>query len=263
MLEAVAFDLDDTLLRDDRTISPLTISTLRRAADQGIRILPASGRSAASMAGYVDQIGCASAYVACNGAEIMGADHITLHQSFLPVELSHRVARFAENHQVYAQCYAGDHFFYSRQGKEAEAYALSSSLKGTYVGDLTAFIKSPTPKMLLQADPEVIRGLREEAEALFGQEAQVTISKPYFLEINPQGTSKGTALAWLADHLGFSLKGTMAFGDSHNDLSMLTMAGYGVAMGNAAPEIQSQVKHVCLSNQEDGVARYLADHLSP
>ena len=49
----------------------------------------------------------------------------------------------------------------------------------------------------------------------------------------------------------------MAFGDSLNDLSMLTWAGEGVAMANAREDVKAQVRHVCGTNQEDGVARYI------
>ena len=45
VIRAIAFDLDDTLLRDDRTISDETVSVLRRASEAGIFILPASGRT--------------------------------------------------------------------------------------------------------------------------------------------------------------------------------------------------------------------------
>lgn len=261
MHTAVAFDLDDTLLRNDRTISPFTLNILRKAAAQGIILIPASGRSAASMASYVDQLGCASAYVGCNGAEIMAPNHQPLHLQYLSVPLAHRIARFAAEHGAYAQCYYGDGFYFNRHGPEAVDYAEASSLKGTWVGDLTKFIQSSTPKMLIQAEPAEVLRLRAAANALFGQEAQVTISKPCFLEFNPPGTSKGAAIGWLAAHLGFHLTDTMAFGDSYNDLSMLTLAGHGVAMANAAPEVRAQTRYHCDTNQADGVARYLAAHL--
>lgn len=47
MIRAVAFDMDDTLLNNERQITPFTVSILRRVADQGIRIIPASGRAKA------------------------------------------------------------------------------------------------------------------------------------------------------------------------------------------------------------------------
>ena len=46
----------------------------------------------------------------------------------------------------------------------------------------------------------------------------------------------------------------MCFGDEHNDLSMLKLAGIGVAMANAAPEVRAEADYVTLSNEEDGVA---------
>ena len=46
----------------------------------------------------------------------------------------------------------------------------------------------------------------------------------------------------------------IAFGDGYNDLSMLRLAGMGVAMSNAAPEVRSEADYVTLSNEEDGVA---------
>ena len=46
----------------------------------------------------------------------------------------------------------------------------------------------------------------------------------------------------------------IAFGDGYNDLSMLRLAGMGVAMANAAPEVRADADYVTLSNEEDGVA---------
>ena len=60
--------------------------------------------------------------------------------------------------------------------------------------------------------------------------------------------------------LGLSVKDFAAFGDSLNDLPMLQVAGRSVAVANARPEVRSVCDAVCLSNQEDGVARYLSDY---
>ena len=66
---------------------------------------------------------------------------------------------------------------------------------------------------------------------------------------------KGDALMALADHLGVDRKATMSFGDGLNDLSMLTKAGIGVAMGNAFEEVKAQVQYITAHNDEDGVAK--------
>ena len=261
MIEAVAFDLDDTLLRDDRTISSYTIDVLRRAAAMGVKIIPASGRARESMKPYVEQLGCASAYIACNGAEVYAPDHQPLYALQLSPEEARMAAQFAADHGCYAHVYAGDSFFYSMKGAYAEAYAQSSRLRGVYVGDLVQYIARPTPKVLMMDDPARIARLLEEGRRLFGDRLSLTCSKPHFLEVNPAEASKGNALRWLGEHLGFSTENAMAFGDSLNDLSMLTAAGCGVAMANAREDVRALVSATCQSNQEDGVARYIQEHI--
>ena len=261
MTRAVAFDLDDTLLRDDRTVSPYTVNVLRRAAAQGVRIIPASGRARESMRPYVEQIGCAAAYIACNGAEVYTPEHQPLYALQLSPEEARTAARFAAEHGCYAQVYEGDSFFYSMEGAYAEAYAQSSRLRGVYAGDLVRFITRPTPKVLMMDEPARIARLLEEGRQLFGDALSLTCSKPHFLEVNPAKASKGNALRWLGEHLGFSMENVTAFGDSLNDLSMLTAAGCGVAMANAREDVRALIPVTCPSNQEDGVARYIEQHI--
>lgn len=260
-VDAIAFDLDDTLLRDDRTISPYTLSVLRRAAERGIRVIPASGRTRDSMRGYVDQIGCASCFIACNGAEVWSPDKELLMQELLDTPLAREAARFAKARGCYAQTYAEDCFFYNQEGDWAHAYAESSELRGVYVGDLEAYIAQPTPKILMMDTPERVAELMEEARAAFGGRVSLTCSKPYFLEVNPPRATKGNALRWCAGHLGFSMAHLLAFGDSLNDLSMLLAAGHGVAVENAREDVKAQLDTVCGSNQRDGVARYIDQYV--
>ena len=100
-IRAIAFDLDDTLLRPDNTVSDYTVDVLRRAAEKGILILPASGRTRDSMFPTVERIGCASAFISCNGADVWTTNRELLMQELLPVELAHEVARFASDRGVY------------------------------------------------------------------------------------------------------------------------------------------------------------------
>lgn len=258
-IQAIAFDLDDTLLRDDRSISPYTLSVLRRAADRGIRIIPASGRTGSSMRKFVDVIGCASCYICCNGAEVRDPAHRLMKQELLPVELGRQVAAWAEEKGVYAQVYDETRFYFNRYGKYAEDYMVSSSLQGQYVGNLHDYLTEPTPKMLLMDEPERVAQLLQEAQQQWGHCASLTCSKPYFLEVNPLKATKGNALAWCSEKMGFRMADTAAFGDSLNDVSMLEAAGTGVAMGNAREDVKERIGRVCRTNQEDGVAKYIEE----
>ena len=273
-IRAIAFDLDDTLLRSDLTVSDYTVDVLRRAAKRGIIILPASGRTRDSMFPTVQRIGCAEAFISCNGADVWGLRPVSagsaplsgddcplLMQELLPVELAHEVARFAQERGVYCQTYSPSRFYFSIDNEYAVSYAHSSSLEGEYVGDLTAFILRPVTKLLMMDTPERIAALYEEAKERFAGRASMTCSKPYFLECNPLRATKGNALKWCAEHFGFAMEELLTFGDSLNDVSMLEAAGTGIAMGNAREDVKRMGFPVCLTNDEDGVARYIDQHI--
>lgn len=262
-VKAVAFDLDDTLLRDDRTISDFTVSVLRRLREAGIHVIPASGRAKASMRPLVERIGCASLFIACNGAEVYSPEGTLLHREQMDVPLAREVARFARENDCYAQTYRDEFFYFSMQGHWAEAYAASSFLQGVYVGDLEAYLTGPTSKILLMAEDARIAALLPVARAQFAGRLSVCCSKPYFMEFNPLLATKGEALKRCGSLLGFSLAEAAAFGDSLNDLSMLEAAGVGVAMQNARDDVKERVRFLCPSNMEDGVARFLQTRLFP
>lgn len=260
-IRAIAFDLDDTLLRSDLTVSDYTVDVLRRAADRGIIILPASGRTRDSMFPTVQRIGCADAFISCNGADVWTPDRELIMQELLPVALAHEVARYAADRGVYCQTYSPSRFYFSVDNEYAVSYANSSSLEGEFVGDLTAFIQTPVTKLLMMDTPEKIAALYEEAKTIFAGRASMTCSKPYFLESNPLKATKGNALKWCADHFGFRMDELLTFGDSLNDVSMLAAAGIGVAMGNAREDVKAMGFPVCLTNDEDGVARYIEEYI--
>ena len=256
--QAVVFDLDDTLLRDDLTISDYSVSVLRRLAGQGVRIIPASGRAQLSMKPFVERLACASVYISCNGAEIWdGNSHGLLMEEKFSAEMGKKIAAFGKRHQCYMQTYAGDSFFFSEKCVYSERYAASSMLKGVWVGDLEAYIREPRSKILMIDEEPKIAEMLREASLLFRDQVSVTCSKPWFLEFNPLRATKGQALRRAAEFAGFDLRKTIVFGDSMNDLSMLREAGKSVAMANGRSELKSICDAVCASNQEDGVAGFL------
>lgn len=260
-IQAIAFDLDDTLLRDDRTISAYTLDVLRRAHEAGVRIIPASGRVRDSMIGFVRQIGCADIYISGNGAQVWSPDHELLMEEALSPALAREIGQFAEDHHCYAQTYAGEHFYYNHDGYWAREYAAFASLTGFCVGNLAEYQQTSTPKVLIMDSPERIAELYGLAKERFGDRTAIACSKPTFLEINPIHATKGNALSWCASRMGFSLENTMAFGDSLNDLSMLTSVGHGVAMGNAWEAVKAHGFPQADANERDGVARYIEEHV--
>ena len=260
-LRAAAFDLDDTVLRDDLSISSRTLNTFRRLRDAGFVLVAASGRTLMSMKPFTDRIGCVSLCIACNGALIWDpSDCRVLHRETFSMELCHEIVRFGNEFRCYQQTYSDDRFFFNEVSEYSRRYAAVSMLPGECVGDLSSFIREPRSKILMMADEKVVSQMLVLARERFDGRASVTCSKPYFLEFNPPAATKGVALGKAAGMLGLSPENFVAFGDSLNDLAMLRAAGRSVAVANGRPEILAECDEICPSNQEDGVARYLAEH---
>jgi len=62
--------------------------------------------------------------------------------------------------------------------------------------------------------------------------------------ILPAGIDKGTGLSAALNDLGVAAEQTVAIGDAENDESMLALAGFSVAVGDALPSLKSQADMV-------------------
>ena len=68
---------------------------------------------------------------------------------------------------------------------------------------------------------------------------------------------KGTAIRYIATHLGVDADRVMAIGDAPNDVGMIRWAGLGIAVENGWPEVRQAADVVISSNNDDGVAEAL------
>ncbi|NLI22905.1 MAG: HAD family phosphatase [Clostridiales bacterium] len=259
-IDAIVTDLDDTLLNGESMLSPYTLDVMARAKARGIRLIPASGRTSFSMLRFMRQLDTGLPYIACNGGELVAPDHTVLESVDFSPEKARQIIRFLRENDFYVQCYRGEHFYYDQECDHSESYRDSSRMLGQAVGNLEAFVDFPTPKVLSVQSPEVVSRMYPLIQKAF-PDVSFTISKPYFLEAQPEGVSKGAALRKLAGRLGLTPGRTLVFGDSLNDLTMLQFAENSVAMGNAREDIKQATRHVCATNAEDGVARFIDEHV--
>ena len=73
----------------------------------------------------------------------------------------------------------------------------------------------------------------------------------------PKDVSKGNALKWICNNKGISPDNIIAFGDNFNDIEMIEYAGIGVAMSNAEENVKQKADYIALSNEEDGIGKFL------
>lgn len=260
-IDTIVTDLDDTLLDGQGALSPYTLRVMDEVKRRGIRLIPCSGRTHASMYPFVAKLNTGLPYIGGNGSEIVGADHALLEQLTLDVALGREICAFLLENGLYVQVYTDEAFYYAAECDIANRYKRSSGMKGVAVGDLCAFLDFATPKVLSVGEPDDVRRLLPISNERFRGRATFTMSKPFFLEAEPIGATKGEALARLARRIGIVPERTVAFGDSLNDMSLLAFTPNSVAMGNAIGALREAAAHVCRPNTEDGVARFVEQHI--
>ena len=103
--------------------------------------------------------------------------------------------------------------------------------------------------------------LEERTKAQFGERLYISKSLPHFLEFASPDVTKGSGLAFLAEHLGFGAGETVSFGDGENDVELVEWAGYGVAVANAHPRVLEVADFVAPRDVEEGVAQVIESYL--
>lgn len=74
-------------------------------------------------------------------------------------------------------------------------------------------------------------------------------------DVIPAGGSKWRGIMKMSAHYGFSAHEMAAIGDGTNDISMITGAGLGIAMGNASDTVKEAAGYITDSIEADGLKK--------
>ncbi|WP_049804148.1 Cof-type HAD-IIB family hydrolase [Desulfosporosinus acidiphilus] len=256
-IRLVAMDLDDTLLRDDWTISPRVVKAIQKAQEQKVKVTIATGRMPISTRPYALQLGIDVPVITYHGAMVQQViSGEILFRRVIPSALAKKIIGDVLERGMYAQIYLKNRVITSKLTELSEQYARISkvSIEEADLQETISQEPEGVEKILLMAEEAGLDQLTPFLDQRYGDKVHLTKSKPYFLEMTESTVNKGVALAALAERFNIAQEEVMAIGDSFNDLEMIKYAGVGVAMGNARKEIQEQANIVTATNQEDGVA---------
>lgn len=263
-IRLVAMDLDDTLLRDDWTISPRTVEVIRAAQEQGVKMTIATGRMPISARRYVEELGLDIPVITYHGAmiqEVLSGE--ILYRQVIPRDLALEIVEDLRTRGVHAQIYLKNRVVAQKINDYSRDYARLASVEIERADLLDVLGTEPegVEKILLMDREENLDAWAPYLRESYGKRVHLTKSKPTFLEMTDISVNKGAALAALAQKYGIDRKDVMAIGDSFNDIEMIEYAGLGVAMGNARPEIQKVADVVTATNLEDGVAQAIERYI--
>lgn len=273
-IKLLALDLDGTLLGPDSRVSRENARAVHLAQQKGVQIVLCTGRNMTEVRAFNAQLDAPVDWaVIANGAAVQRfADGAQITFDGLDREMYAVVRKLCAQFGVDPCLYTADKLYYGREFlrfleelRRRGHVALDETAEGyEFVPDEAQWeiVAAREDGHVLKAilhhlDPMVVDRMMQALDntGLF----ELTPSIMYGgqlknVEINRKGVHKGGALEKLAAHLGYGMDAVMAVGDSDNDLSMLRMAGLGVAMANAQPNIRAAADVVTTDNASDGVA---------
>lgn len=263
-VDMIAIDLDDTLLRDDISISEYTGKVLRKAGSMGIRIVVATGRmfQAARPWGKILHVGDVP-MVVYTGALTATCEtgQILLHET-LDLDTANEILAEGKKHGWYMQAYVNDTLLVPAVEKKTKDYEVSCGIHAEVRGEAFWHLEeAPTKLLIFEEDPQVMEEASRYMTARFSGQVGHVKSKPYFYEMHRMGVSKGHALEMLCLRWGIPLSRVMTFGNSENDLSMLSVTPWSFAVENAEPAVKEEARYLTDSNNHDGVAKAVARYV--
>ena len=247
-IRAIVLDLDRTLLHNDKTVSSYTLDVLEECKKKGIRIMVATARPLRTTKQYCEMIGF-DAMVVSNGARVIcGAlqtDHGICFQS--AERLLDTLNRYRE---LRITLETGDCAYSNKPIAEYE----------TIISDNLAGIAKTEGALKILVGLDTNETLSIVSNALT-EDLYYTVSNGNLMQIMDKSATKWNGIKVMLNACNRSSNETAYFGDDYDDIEAIKECGIGIAVSNGIEEAKAVADYVAQSNDEDGVARFIAQQL--
>lgn len=261
MIKLIAIDLDGTLLNAQKEVSQANRQALAYAKSKGVKVVLCTGRPYFAMKHFLADLGLVDPedyIVTFNGGMVQKAqDGQLLVSNTLGTSDVLAWYQVTQDLDLPINVIDADRLY--------EPTAYPAGYPSLYLENVTNVpsvvqdYRTFDPdhafnKFVIVTTQEHLDAQIPKLDPDFKDQYAVFKSRSFFLEVMKKGVSKGDTLAKLGELLDISPQEMMTMGDQENDLSMIELAGLGVAMGNATEQVKEAAQYVSLTNEEDGVA---------
>ena len=266
MIKLLAIDMDGTCLNNRKKITEKTMTALKAAADKSILVIPATGRSLDSLPHQLKEETFYRYVITSNGARVTDVkENKTLFSALIPLQDAIKILSEGKQRKLGLTAHAEN-----KNVVEGAPLALKGKLvygKDTkdskVTNDITLYLKEK------KADVEEVQLFFFSERNRWWAKDIAAKNKGYtsafgenYVEFCSSETSKGIALAYLAEQLGIEKEEIACIGDGENDLTMFENSGLKIAVGNADVALQAKADLVVATNKKDGVAEAIEKILS-
>ena len=251
-ISIILSDLDGTLFRNDKSISDYTKQVIRLVQAKGVLFGVCTARAKVNAAKFLD--GIEPDILISNGGGLITYRGQKIYNCEFSVEEVRRL--IDKTFEVF-----GKDIIISADNEKG-LYSNSKEELGDKFWTFDDFkdFKEPCMKMCIESlDREKI----EKVVSSIGLDEidYLPFSDIPWYKLSKKDATKEKGIEALCSHLKIGPEQIVAFGDDFNDIGMLKLCGKGIAMKNAIEEVQAVADQVCLSNEEDGVAKWMEAHL--
>lgn len=238
----VIVDLDDTLLRRDKTISTYTINVFRHLRERGILTVFATARSLESSQRFRDVLKPDGDIVSGGCLVLVGIQ--LLKTFYLPMPQAAHLLAELDAHTP---------------NKRISARSLNKKYSNIPIeGRLCINFQLPLPDRLVHCSCHTDDDVFMQAMAVkYPEFSFIKDSGSDLYDINKNGATKFNGIKEIANYFNIGLSEIVSFGDNYGDIEMLQYCGTGVAMGNAIEKCKEVADFICDDCDADGVARWL------
>ncbi|APQ59516.1 MULTISPECIES: Cof-type HAD-IIB family hydrolase [Paenibacillus] len=263
----VCIDIDGTLLNSAHQITEATKETILQVInDKQIPVVLVSARMPKAIIPLQKHLGISEPLICYSGALVIDKHGNKLNTRYIDKKMTQRLLDSLAAYDLHVSLYKDDEWYI----EQLDAWALQERDITNIEPRIYSFSKltngwreetDGTSKILCMGDPEEIRRVLQVLRPVYGEEVNLYLSKPTYLEIMSKKASKTAAIQILLKEYQLKQSDCLAIGDNYNDIDMLAFAGLGIAMENAPLEVKAAANTVTLSNDEDGVAHALKNHI--
>lgn len=256
----LVLDVDGTLLNNKKEITKRTHAALLKVQQMGVHIVLASGRPTHGIMPLAEALELnhyGGFILSYNGGQIIDVQNRKLlFEKRINPEMLPYLEQKANKNNFAIFTYHQDYILTNQPENEyVKQEAKLNHMKLVKTDNFSETIDFyPCKCMLVSDDREALTGLEEHWKRRLNGVLDVFRSENYFLEVVPCFIDKANTLGVLLEMLSILPEEVIALGDGVCDVTMIQLAGLGIAMGNAQDSVKICADTITASNDEDGVA---------
>jgi len=260
----VISDIDGTLVNRNKELTAGTIAAVGRLRDAGVPFTLISARPPSGLLPLARQLGLTASLAAYNGGTLLLADGTITERHVVPEDVVRGMFDLGMRTSAEPWLFAdGVWHVRTAEGVHVEHERRASCQEPRVTPDTTPLLSRADKLTWVSDDAAMLHDLTQQGQARFGDQATISQSQTYYLDVTSAEANKGAGIAALARGAGVPLSDVAVLGDMPNDLPMFARAGFAIAMGQAPADVRKAARYTTTSNEDDGVAHAIDTILLP